>query len=119
MQEGVLTSYPPTPEDIITVSKILVEAQETHKNAKLAFIKARNNWDDAFARLVYNGEIEGRNEAQRHGAAIEMMPDLWREFVELSEKATEAEFNVNIAKILAKTLDRMLLMSDINSRSLE
>lgn len=108
-------SFPPTPDEIQSIGKSVAESIGLYGEAKLREIDAKTVWDEYFAIGLADGTIDGKNEQQRLGMAIDLNPGLWLKRVEAIRTAIIEEHVLKVAQEQDKVLGRLLLLHQIQS----
>lgn len=83
----------------VAVYENLAKAVTEHLEAKSAYATARYSLDARLSSGIYNGEISGRNEAERTGQAMEKFPELFVAVEQTQTKMWETEVKMQVAKL--------------------
>ena len=106
-----------TKETLLTYSHDLLQATQEYHEAKRKQIAAATNWDEHVAIGLAQGLFTGKNEAARHGEAMEADLDLWNRLCARSEEATEKEHKLKEMMVIDKWVGRTLQMMELEKEA--
>ena len=97
-------------KEIDTTDKEYRQATAEYYMSQGAMIEARREWEDFMATGLYDGTIQGKNEAARHGMAIELRPEQYQKYCAAVDEAMKAESRYRVSRIKMDSIRRKITL---------
>jgi hypothetical protein len=102
-----------TQDDLNKAYEDLSEAKGEYITASTHLETLKATIETRTATALYHGEIEGKNDAQRKGAAMEMFSQDYEELAQLQHNYANAKYHYEVAQIEVDRVRSLLRLMEI------